>query len=351
MPATQQSSLRLLIIGSAVLFAGVLVYIFAELFALLFISVLISLILDPVVSFFENRFVRRGSATAITFFILFLFLYLLFAIVIPQLISQTSDLLRNLKLESIKNEIRSVETFLRSVIPVLKENFLISKWDRFLNQLSVEDALKQLPGFLSGVFSVATIIVIVPFITFFIVKDRKAIIKGVLSLLPNKYFEMSYWIAKKISVQMGRYVRGWLLDAAFVGFACGLAFSLLGVQNAVVLGIIAGLGHLVPYFGPLIGGTPALLILLIQHQGNLTFLPFLLLAIGIIYVVDNGIVQPYVFSKSVDMPPLAIIVLIIAGGKLMGIPGMLFAVPIATIVKTAGSEMYYAYKNYNIART
>jgi predicted PurR-regulated permease PerM len=351
MPGTQQSAFKVPLIGLGILAGIALIYIFAEVFVLLFISILIALIIDPVVSFLENRFVRRGVATTAAFSFIMLFLYLLFAIIVPQLVSQASELLKNLRLDSIKNEVKSVENFLRTVVPVLKENFLTSKWDRFLNQLSLEDALKELPGFVSGLFSFATVLVIVPFLTFFIVKDRKAIIKGLLSLLPNKYFEMSYWIAKKITMQMGRYVRGWLLDAAFVGIACGIAFSLLGVKNAVALGIIAGLGHLIPYFGPIIGGTPALLILLIQHQGNLTFLPFLLLAIGIIYVADNGIVQPYVFSKSVGMHPLTIILLIIAGGRLLGIPGMLFAVPVATIIKTAGYEIYYAYKNYKIARS
>lgn len=351
MPGTQQSAYKVPFIGLGILIAAALIYFFAGVILLLFISILFALILDPIVSFFENRFVRRGPATAAAFLLVFFALYLLFAVLVPQIVSQASELLKSLRLDSIKTEIKSIEKVVRSVIPVLRENFLLSKWERFLNQLSLEDAFKELPGFVSSLFSLATFLVIVPFLTFFILKDRKAIIKGLLSFLPNRYFEMSYWIAKKITIQMGRYVRGWLLDAAFVGVACGLAFSLLGVQNAVALGIFAGLGHLIPYFGPIIGGTPALLILLIQHQGNLTFLPFLLLAIFIIYILDNGIVQPYVFSKSVGMHPLAIILLIIAGGSVLGVPGMLFAVPAATIIKTAGYEIYYAYKNYKIARS
>jgi len=70
----------------------------------------------------------------------------------------------------------------------------------------------------------------------------------------------------------------------------------------------------------------------------------------ITYTVDNGFVQPYVFGKSVDMHPIAIILLIISGGILFGLFGMLLAVPVATVIKTFSKEIYFATKNYRIAR-
>jgi predicted PurR-regulated permease PerM len=66
--------------------------------------------------------------------------------------------------------------------------------------------------------------------------------------------------------------------------------------------------------------------------------------------VDNGIVQPYVFSKSLDMHPIIIILLIIAGSQLFGLPGMLLAIPAATVIKSAAKEIYLGFKNYNISR-
>jgi predicted PurR-regulated permease PerM len=167
--------------------------------------------------------------------------------------------------------------------------------------------------------------------------------------MPNKYFEMSYWIIKKVSLSMGRFVRAWIFDATFVGFCCGLGFYFIGIDNALTLGVIAGLGHLVPYFGPVIGGIPAAIISIIQY-GDLSHIPPLLIVIAIIYAIDNGFVQPYVFSKSVEMHPIVIILLIIAGGQLFGVLGMLLAVPTATVINTAAKETYYAFKNYKIVR-
>jgi predicted PurR-regulated permease PerM len=167
-------------------------------------------------------------------------------------------------------------------------------------------------------------------------------------MLPNRYFEMSYWIMSRISIQLGRYVRGWIFDATFVGFSCGIGFALLGVPNAFALGIIAGFGHLIPYFGPVIGGVPAILLLIVTNKFSV--IPFIILLIILIYVFDNGFVQPYVFSKSVGMHPVVIILLIIAGEQLFGILGMLFAVPVATVIKTFAAEFYFALKRYKIAR-
>ena len=137
-------------------------------------------------------------------------------------------------------------------------------------------------------------------------------------------------------------MRGWIFDATFVGVATGFGYYFLGIKNALPLGLISGVGHLVPYFGPVIGMVPAIIISVIEF-GNFS----MVLAV---YAVDNGVVQPYVFAKSVDMHPIVIILLILAGSQLMGIIGMLIAVPLATVIKTLAKEIYYAFKNYNIAR-
>ncbi len=160
---------------------------------------------------------------------------------------------------------------------------------------------------------------------------------------------MSYWILKKVGIQLGRFVRGWIFDATFVGVATGLGYYFLGIKNALPLGLISGVGHLVPYFGPVIGMIPAIIISVIEF-GNFSQVPLIILMVLAVYAVDNGVVQPYVFAKSVDMHPIIIILLILAGSQLMGIIGMLIAVPLATVIRTLSKEIYYAFKNYKIAR-
>jgi predicted PurR-regulated permease PerM len=160
---------------------------------------------------------------------------------------------------------------------------------------------------------------------------------------------MSYAVINRISYDLGRFVSGWILDAFFVGVMAAIGLAILGIDNSISIGLIAGIGHLIPYFGPIIGGLPAALISIIQF-GDLSMLPSIIIMFIIIYSFDNGYVQPNVFSKSTDMHPLLIIILILLGSQVMGVFGMLLAVPIATVVKTAAREIYHGYRNYKIIK-
>jgi predicted PurR-regulated permease PerM len=118
---------------------------------------------------------------------------------------------------------------------------------------------------LSSIVSVIAVLVIIPFISFFLLKDNRRILQGLLQTIPNKYFEMSYYVLKKVTLRLGLYVRAWIFDATFVGVMIGFGFYFIGVPNALPLGVIAGLGHLIPYFGPIIGGIPALIVSIVQY--------------------------------------------------------------------------------------
>lgn len=161
---------------------------------------------------------------------------------------------------------------------------------------------------------------------------------------------MTYLVIYKIRVQLGRFVRGWLFDAFVVGALSAIGLSILGIKNAISIGVIAGVGHLIPYFGPIVGGLPAIIISLIQF-GDLSMLPGIVIMFTLVYTIDNGLIQPNVFSKSTDIHPLMIIILILVGSKILGVLGMLLAVPTATIVKTATREIYLGIKKYKIIKT
>ena len=192
MVTSKQSAIKkYLIVGTASILALLTIWFFSEIFILLFLSLLIALILDPVVSFFENIFWKRSLSTGITFAVVFLVLSIAFSKFVPSLVSQIGELSKNLRPEVFKQEIKAIENIARTYFPLLQENILSSKFETFIAD-SIEGIINQFSKVLSGFFSVAAFVVIVPFITFFIVKDRQSILKGMLNLLPNKYFEMSY---------------------------------------------------------------------------------------------------------------------------------------------------------------
>ena len=338
--------ISLLFVGTILLLY--LIYLLSTLFAIIAVSILLAFIFDPFVKQLEKDGFSRFAATIVVFILVFFFLYIGISFFIPKFVTQFNQLIGALQVYSIQDQIINFEKEIHQYLPFFQVGDLSKKIEQFIST-GMLNSVDQLSAIFTSLVSIIAILIIVPFITFFLLKDSRVIQKGLIHIMPNKYFEVTYWILKKVSIQLGRFVRGWIFDAAFVGISCGLGYYFLGIDNALPLGVISGLGHLVPYFGPVIGGVPAIIFSIIQY-GDLSHVPFIIFLILGVYALDNGFVQPYVFAKSVDMHPIVIILLILAGSQLMGVIGMLLAVPIASVVKTAAQEIYFAVKNYKIAR-
>ena len=334
------------IAGIALLFY--LIYALVEINLIEAISILLAFIFAPFIAMLEGRGLNRLTSTLIAFGVLAFIIYFSLSIIIPKLVFQMNQLIAALEGFSFAEEMDAFEKSIAQYLPFLEPGELTNKAEEFIS-LQLVNFFDRISEVLSSIFSVVAILVIVPFVTFFLLKDSRKILQGILHIIPNKYFEMSYYVLKKVSLQLGLFVRAWIFDATFVGVMIGFGFYFIGVPNALPLGVIAGLGHLIPYFGPVIGGVPAAIVSIVQY-GNLSQIPLITIVVLLTYTFDNGFVQPYVFGKSVDMHPIVIILLIISGGTIFGIIGMLLAVPVATVLKTFIKEIYFALKNYKIAR-
>lgn len=333
----------------AAILAIYILYLVSDIIVILIISVLIAFIFEPFVKQLEKEGLNRLTSTIIIFASVGIIVYVVISVFIPAFIYQMDQLIAALNLSALEKHINIIESEIDRVFPFFNQGEISSGINNFIKSW-VSNPIDKVTVLVTSIFSVIAIGIIVPFVVFFLLKDSKKIFRGMLNIMPNKYFEMSYWILKKVSVQLGRFVRAWVFDASFVGFCCGVGFSLIGVKYALPLGLIAGIGHLVPYLGPVFGGIPAIIISIAEY-GDLSRVPIIILLLILVYILDNGLVQPYVFSKGTNMHPLIIILLIIVGGQLFGIVGMLIAVPTATVIKTAAKEIYFVLKNYKIAKS
>ncbi len=325
------------------------IYIFFDILILITVSILLAMIFNPLVFILERHGFSRLVSVFIVFGISLILVLGSLSILIPKIAIQINALTTTLSQNKISKVLEQLQDKIKVLIPFLDSKAIADKLSNFFSSL-VFSTINNFSNILSSIVSVIAISVIVPFMTFFILKDNKWLIRSIINIMPNKYFEMSFSVINKISIQLGRYVRGWILDAFLVGLLSGVGLTILGIKNSVTIGIVAGIGHLIPYFGPIVGGVPAILISIIQF-GDLSMLPSIIVMFLLIYAFDNGFIQPNVFSKSTDFHPLIIIILIIAGEQLLGIFGMLIAVPTATVIRTAAKEIYSGFKNYKIIKT
>jgi len=315
------------------------------------IAWLLSVLLSPVVDFLESKGIKRGFAILIVMILILALIGFSFSLIIPGIIRTVEALTSKLQSDVITEFSMKVEAF-------FERNFNNAELARNvtarLNEIGVK-LLNNLGEFFKNVGSFLASMVIVPVITFFLIKDSRRFKRAIISKAPNKYFELSLNILHKVENQVGKYIQGQAIDALIVGLLSTLGLFLINIRfdgpipYFVFIGMLAGLANLIPYVGPVVGAIPALATAILNNPPNLGIVLLWIVVIFIlVQAIDNAFVSPMVVSKSVNMHPLIVIIVVIIGGNIAGAIGMLFAVPLTGIVKVTLSQVIWGLKNYSL---
>ncbi|HKI98251.1 MAG TPA: AI-2E family transporter [bacterium] len=192
-------------------------------------------------------------------------------------------------------------------------------------------------GLLPQVTSGIVFVFLVPVLVFFFLKDKDAIIRGCVRCLPRRR-ELLGRLWGEMEAQMGNYVRGKIWEILVVGFATGIVFALLGFQYPALFGILSGLSVVIPYVGAIGLAVPVFALGLMQW-GMSWPLAWLLIAYTVIQLLDGYVLVPYIFSETVKLHPVLILLAVFIFGSLWGFWGILFAIPLATFVKALINAM------------
>jgi putative permease len=333
---------KIIILLIPILIITIFAALFTKIFVTLIVCLLIALVLNPAVDYLQSKGINRTLSILIIYIVIGSALYVAVSYFSPGVIEQADSLKQSIKDFELSDKIKGAERWLEKNVPFLKKGDVAKEIET-----SVRGSFTKVQDFVADVISTAFLIFLVPFVTFFILRDRRSIKSSFISLVPNRYFEMTVNIVDKIEKQLSSYVRGWLFDAMFVGVLIFSGLSILGINNAVLIGVVGGLGHLIPYAGPIIGGIPAILISIIQF-GDLSMVIPIILMITVIYLLDNSLAQPYIFSKSADMNPITIIALLLVGNELLGAFGAIIAIPLATVLRVSARETINGFRNYKL---
>ncbi|NVM21335.1 MAG: AI-2E family transporter [Desulfobacterales bacterium] len=311
----------------------------------IFVSLLLAIVLfyvfNPIAVFLESFNIPRTLSIIIIYLAAAASLGALFGTIIPTIERELSSLQQELPKyqDKIVKSINCVETWIRNKSPQAANIDLSAALSSVKRELLGGSKSHILISSSKMIGSFVTLLVMVPFISFFFLKDGPAMKKALIGAVPNRYFEMSLNLFYEINRQLGGFVRARLVEALCVGLTCFIGLTLLGIKYAVVLAVIAALTNLIPYVGPIIGTIPALIIAFVD-TGSVMMLLWVGMVYGIAQLLDTLVIIPAVFSKIVNMHPLVVVVVIIAGGQLGGVLGMIFAVPIYSITKVAIKEIH-----------
>lgn len=173
--------------------------------------------------------------------------------------------------------------------------------------------------------------IIVPFSVFFFLKDREQLIAWFLSLLPKER-PLLIRVGEEMNVQLANYVRGKFVEILIVGSATFVTFTLFDLNYAALLAVLVGLSVLIPFVGAAVVTVPVALVATVQFGWSLP-LAGVFGAYLIIQFLDGNFLVPLLFSNAVNLHPITIVSAVLAFGGLWGVWGVLFAIPLATLIK------------------
>ena len=318
------------------------------------LAVIMYYLLRPFLRLLERIKIPRVWGILIIFLVLIGLVTLLVFLVFPFLKAQSTKLVEELPGYFIQL-LYKMDHFFRTSL--LSDYYL-----QIENQ--VNDVLKELPaeigeflqttvaGIASGVSSIVGVltsfvlaIVTVPFIVFYLLKDGEKLPQYVMKLFPPRMRDDLQEVFKGIDKQISSYIQGQILVSICIGFMIFIGFTIIGMDYAFLLGVIAMVTSVVPYLGPVIAITPAAIIAIVTS-------PFMLIKLAIVWTVvqliEGKFISPQIMGKSLHVHPITIIFVLITSGALFGVPGVILGIPGYAIAKVIVSHFYTLFKRrYN----
>ena len=337
------------LLGAAVLFGiAYLMQRFSTLVLFFVISLAFSYILTPIV----NRLEAKGLARvwSVTIVVVGLIGGLIWAAtsLLPRLGDQMVGFATAFNIDTIRLIVRQLNDAYLPSLPFVGaasiESYVIGLVENYFVTGDVTETISGLVDLFANLF---TAVLIIPVATFFLLKDGFMLRRNMLRIVPNKYFETSLVILDKIESRLILYFSSVLLQSTIVGFLSFIFLSIVGLENALLIGIIIGLANSIPYFGPLIGYVLAIVVS-IYETGSVDLVPHSLFAILGVQIIDNVLLQPLIFSKSADLHPIYILFVVLMGAELAGVLGMLLAIPVVTIIRITVTEILWSLQNYHV---
>jgi predicted PurR-regulated permease PerM len=265
----------------------------------------------------------------------------LITVVGPIFVSQINNLVN-----SIPGFINEIETWIDNLMETewvtrIQNEETFQNFDPSMITDNVSSVLTNMGGniisFLGMVFNVIMLIVVLPFVLFFLLKDGSKLPDSLLRFVPEDQSEEGQKILSDMDDTLSAYIQGQAIVSVCVGILSLIAYLIIGVDYALILALIAMLTNLIPFIGPFIGTIPAVFVALFNDPISAVWV---VLAIIIIQQIESNLISPNVMGQKLKVHPLTIILLLILAGNLAGVVGLILAIPFYAVTKTVVQNVY-----------
>jgi len=338
---------RLLKPFTGLIIVALMAWYFSDLLLYIIIAAVLSVVSRPMARYLKTLQFRKlrfsHSAAALTLLIVILIAVSFMLFFVP-LINRQALMISSIDTVAVSNYFSGFLTDIEGLLAT----YNILPAGQSLNSY-IEEQLIQLIGIINfgsifgGLISTTGTIFMgtftVLFLTFFFLSDETLLRNSVMAIVPENNQEGFGQVLSDSRVLLTRYLLGVVFELISMMTIISITLSILGIPNALLIGFLGGLMNIIPYLGPLIGASIGIVLGVVSVLSMGTFdqlwttILFILLTFSGANLIDNLLLQPLIYSKSVKAHPIEILLVIIMAGKLAGIGGMILAIPVYTIIR------------------
>lgn len=293
-------------------------------------AIIIAYILNPLVEMLTERKMNRTAAVALIYFILIGSIIVALVYIIPIIILELDKLIDTLPFytREVQKILANIKTTYLTSLPLAFQEII----DRNIHRMEelLLAWLQKIADAIIGIFSNMLSIILAPILGFYFLRDLDKIKECTILIIPISYRKIVLQWFERFSSTLGRYFRSQLIVSLIIGALTTISMMILGVDFAFLIGLVAGLTNIIPYFGPLIGIMPAIAIALLRYPYKI---PWIIVSMLIIHQLESGIISPHIVGEHVGLHPITVILALLTGGTFFGLIGLILAVPTAALMK------------------
>lgn len=328
--------------------AGLLIYLLAPVLTPFVMAAILAYLGDPLVDRLEKYKLPRTLAVAIVFVALTLLAIIALLILVPMLERQFMTLAQKFPVY--------VENFQTRVVPWLEERFGIAvQLDIESLRKSLQSHWKEAGGIATSMLSYVTQstavllgwlanLVLIPVVTFYLLRDWDALVARIHEMIPRRREAVVVRLARASDEVLGSFLRGQMLVMLGLAIVYSVGLWLVGLDLALLIGLISGLVSFVPYLGFIVGILLAGVAALMQFH-DVIHLVYVALVFGVGQALEGMLLTPLLVGDRIGLHPVAVIFAVLAGGQLFGFIGVLLALPVAAVIAVVLRYLHEQYKD------
>ncbi|MBU2575843.1 AI-2E family transporter [Patescibacteria group bacterium] len=313
----------------AVLAILAFIYMVWDIIVLLFVSLIFAATLGPSINWFERKKIPRAVGILLIYVVAIFILSMVVVLLIPPITNEIDQLTATFPLY--------YERFLQLFGDLSMKSDMTSAFQQ--NLQTVGQTLSSYTGSVvntvSGIFGGLATFFLVLVLTFYFSVKKDGLKSFIQAVTPIKYQKYTMQTFVRIQDKLGLWLRGQILLSFIIFLVTWIGLTILRVEYALVLALIAGITEVIPFIGPLIGAVPAVFLAFLESPTKALLVIILYL---VIQQLEGNIIVPKVMQKTVGLNPIIVIVVILLGAKIAGVLGALLSIPVTVAVMTIAGD-------------